>query len=390
MSVYQNKGRDGWFAEVWFKGKRVFRDYFATKDQAEEEESRARVRAYDSKIDRPAAPEKPPSVRVRSAFARWLKDLRELKRSKHTIRFYQDRGKRTLLAEAGPDGTIEEMTPARVEEWFARERASKRKAIDYEKIRATWRAFFRWCVKKKLIAASPLEGVPKLEELATGEPTCLTEAQIAAIITKSAGKVRLWAILAFRTGMRPREVEGARFEWIDLAAQIVRVPRKVAFTGKTGSRSIPLHPELKSEIKALAMPEGPILTSQRTGGAYAYNGSRQLARAAGSLIGVALTPYDARHTFCSHLVAAGVPLHEVMEVMGHSRIETTMKYAHLAPDYQARVRWAMAGGRLAAVGSVPLGDGWGAGATNGAILGHSDTDEAECAEPEKLNTGAKK
>ena len=39
-----------------------------------------------------------------------------------------------------------------------------------------------------------------------------------------------------------------------------------------------------------------------------------------------------RHTTCSRLVQAGVPLIVVQKWMGHQRIETTMKYAHLAPD----------------------------------------------------------
>ena len=39
-----------------------------------------------------------------------------------------------------------------------------------------------------------------------------------------------------------------------------------------------------------------------------------------------------RHTFASHLVAAGTPLPVVKELMGHSDINMTMRYSHLAPD----------------------------------------------------------
>jgi len=38
-----------------------------------------------------------------------------------------------------------------------------------------------------------------------------------------------------------------------------------------------------------------------------------------------------RHTYGSHLAMAGVPLTDIMTWMGHSSIETTMIYAHLAP-----------------------------------------------------------
>jgi len=42
-----------------------------------------------------------------------------------------------------------------------------------------------------------------------------------------------------------------------------------------------------------------------------------------------------RHTFASHLVMQGVDLPTVKKLMGHSDIQTTMIYAHLAPDHLA-------------------------------------------------------
>lgn len=43
-------------------------------------------------------------------------------------------------------------------------------------------------------------------------------------------------------------------------------------------------------------------------------------------------PYVTRHTCCSRLVQSGVDLVRVQTWMGHSSIQTTMRYAHLAPD----------------------------------------------------------
>jgi site-specific recombinase XerD len=41
--------------------------------------------------------------------------------------------------------------------------------------------------------------------------------------------------------------------------------------------------------------------------------------------------HETRHSFASQLVIAGTPLRQVQEWLGHSTIQMTMRYAHLAP-----------------------------------------------------------
>lgn len=52
------------------------------------------------------------------------------------------------------------------------------------------------------------------------------------------------------------------------------------------------------------------------------------------------TPHTCGHTAASWLFQAGVPLIEVARQLGHSRIQMTMRYAHLAPDNHAAVTGA--------------------------------------------------
>jgi site-specific recombinase XerD len=39
-----------------------------------------------------------------------------------------------------------------------------------------------------------------------------------------------------------------------------------------------------------------------------------------------------RHTFASHLIGAGASIKAIQELLGHRDIQTTMRYAHLAPS----------------------------------------------------------
>lgn len=43
--------------------------------------------------------------------------------------------------------------------------------------------------------------------------------------------------------------------------------------------------------------------------------------------------HDLRHTFASRLVMAGVPFRAVQMLLGHERIETTLRYSHLGDTH---------------------------------------------------------
>jgi integrase len=69
-----------------------------------------------------------------------------------------------------------------------------------------------------------------------------------------------------------------------------------------------------------------------------------------------------RHTTASRLIMAGVPLPTVKEVLGHRDIQTTLRYAHLAPSH---IQAAMEKGSLANLGL-------GTGSTTGSDVTSSE------------------
>lgn len=48
------------------------------------------------------------------------------------------------------------------------------------------------------------------------------------------------------------------------------------------------------------------------------------------------TPHSFRHTFASRLVQGGVSLYAVSKLLGHTDIQMTQRYAHLAPNAEAK------------------------------------------------------
>ena len=60
-----------------------------------------------------------------------------------------------------------------------------------------------------------------------------------------------------------------------------------------------------------------------------------------------------RHTFASWLVQRGTPLYTVAELMGHSSLEMTKRYAHLAPDTMRKAALGLSG--VLAAANLPIG-----------------------------------
>lgn len=63
-----------------------------------------------------------------------------------------------------------------------------------------------------------------------------------------------------------------------------------------------------------------------------------------------------RHTFCSRMVQAGVPLYAVQQIVGHSTPVMTQRYAHLAPAQASQVAVQVLNSLQAATVSKPLSE----------------------------------
>ncbi|MEX2365183.1 MAG: site-specific integrase, partial [Pseudohongiellaceae bacterium] len=140
-------------------------------------------------------------------------------------------------------------------------------------------------------------------------------------------------LLCLNTGMRRGEIFNLRWEDIEFAKKSLVVEGGGAKTGQT--RHISMNSEVVSLLKQWRQQsQGELVfASPVTGERFdnIQNAWQQLLKKAGI---DNFRFHDIRHTFASKLVMAGVDLYTVKELMGHSTIQMTEKYAHLAPEHK--------------------------------------------------------
>lgn len=146
--------------------------------------------------------------------------------------------------------------------------------------------------------------------------------------------------LALNTGCRKNELLKLSWDRVDFAAGCIRLEGD--HTKNDKRRVVPLSEVARSALanrekfRAEHCPKSPWVFSHRNGERVQFlqNGFESACDRAGISN---FRVHDMRHTCASWLVSAGVSLLEVKALLGHSSIEMTERYAHLAPENLSRV-----------------------------------------------------
>jgi len=325
MWTWQGKKRTAWYFDVVSNGGRVRRQY-ASQTEAETELENFRDEQKNPKSVEPleATPE---PVTLAQAFDRFLA-LKARKPTAHEFRRVAEH----LKAAFGAETLLTEITAAKISEYKAARLAVKRgtghlSAAAVNRPLGLLRSLLRQAKKWKL-----LDEVPEIEfeDEPAGVIRFLT-AEEATRLLAACRKSRNEALadlveFAMFTGVRRGEALGLEWENVDRARGVV-----VLVKTKNGK---PRDVQLSRNADAVLARRWAQGATGLVFGSRNWNSFRQAW--VGSLKAAGIRRFrfhDLRHTTASWLVQQGRSLKEVKELLGHSDIAITLRYAHLAPDH---------------------------------------------------------
>jgi len=239
-----------------------------------------------------------------------------------TVRYYKN-GWRMLKETKLVGICISELTNDDVDAFGP----TKGSGYNVNNARRTLRRMLSKAVEWKLINVAPR--ISLAEEHAR-EATFTAEQQ-QELLRIAPQPLRDVAMLMFDTGMRPDEVLRMRAENIDWAKRVIFVPN-----GKTPNarRFVPLSERCENLllVRCAGKSGGWVFASKRkskSGHLSPLPCNRQFKRVREALgLGREFVLYTARHSFGTEIMEKTGNPKLVMKVMGHSDLQTTMRYVH--------------------------------------------------------------
>jgi len=289
-------GNKGYEARVQY-GLRRFSKTFRSKRDAHEWEARIRSRINDSELGRP------PRYTLPEALARWLNsEARALKSYSNLlekVRVMYPHVHARSLAEIGE--AAEAIKSAGIRDGLKPATINRRLAILRRVARLAFRAW-NWTATDLSARISMMPGESERH-------VYLTRAQAKRLLAAASGKTReaiRWTLL---TGLR-------RGELLSINPQSFRDGAIVLTTTKSGRpRIVPL----PSSLNPKRFPHGLTRDTLRNG--------FEAARDRAGLPGIRF--HDLRHTYASWLAQGGVHPVALRDLLGHSSLAVTSRYAHL-------------------------------------------------------------
>jgi integrase len=168
---------------------------------------------------------------------------------------------------------------------------------------------------------------PRRQRFLTDEELARLESALKQAVTEGESEYTVAAIrLLLLTGARRSEILTLKWSYVDWQNNALRLP-----VAKKGPRTVHLFPEAKAVLDGLKRVEGNeyVLCGLKEK-AHVVNLQKpwQRIRDAAGFPDVRI--HDLRHSFASVALASGATLPAIGRLLGHTQVQTTAQYAHLA------------------------------------------------------------
>lgn len=332
------KERVRWYIDVTFEhadGRvdRIRKDSpIQTKRGAEQYEQQVRAALLNGTYRK----EEPKEVPTFAEFAKEFVSTYAVTNNKKTEVESKRRTLKNHLVPAFGKLRLDEIGPREIERFKSRKLADalSRKSVNN----------FLTILHKALVVAvewGVIKAAPKVKWLRVPkQPFDFLSFDDAVRLVTAAAEEPEWATMitvGLKTGLRQGELLALRWEDVDLVAGRLVVNQNFAggevTTPKNGrTREIPLGDGVLAALKAHRHRRGELVFCGASGAMLTKGQCKHPLWRACKAAGLRRVGWHVlRHTFASHLAMKGVALKAIQELMGHSTIEMTMRYAHLSP-----------------------------------------------------------
>jgi integrase len=322
-----------WSARIWRDGatssEQVRRQGFETEAAAREDMERVLGALREGK-EQVAAPVVEEVLTLGAALDRLVAEKSRRKTVKETARIAGH-----IKAALGADTPLAEITAARVSAYKAQLLSTvsghTKRPLKSSSINRTL-AVLAHLLKTAATEWEVLAKAPRvrMERLGEGRLRWLTREEAHRLIVEcEASRNRDLADLvklALATGGRRGELLGLTWDRVDRSRGVVLF--EVTKSGRP--REVPLTAKADAMLARRQQATGGKGRVFPAAGWDTFRGAYERAVAAAGLTDV--TFHTLRHTAASWMVSAGRTLVEVKDLLGHAKLDMTLRYAHLAPE----------------------------------------------------------
>ena len=315
MRVY--KRGESWYLDINFEGRRIRRKIPGARTKSEAQAALIAIKADQLRGEYRFKEEK--RILFESYAKEYLDYAKVNKKS-----WKRDQTSLNKLISFFKCMLLSKISPRHIEE-YKRNRISEVKPASVNRELACLKFMFSLAKKWKLVEDNPVKEVKLFQERKI-EMHILDREEVDRLIESSSDHLKAIITVALNTAMRKGEILNLRWNDIDFDKHYIFIKE----TKSAKSRKVPMNTLTVEALKGIRREIEFVFYNPRTRDR--IRDVKTAFKAACRRAGINdLRFHDLRHTAATYMVTGGIDLVTVSEILGHSDIKMTMRYAHPTP-----------------------------------------------------------